>query len=174
MLSIVCLPIPCVFFVSNGTCVCMQSMSQKESVQVVRWLVDFNQFLPAYVDASGRYVQAFGDQNHSWFIFSGRSTKWRPWVTRTSPGRWEKTTFVEGGKAWEMGDVKHIVTSRPGRIWKWRESSKSMAWEIMNLKMNNDYTWIFLLCVKIVPKFTPKNLPLKADFLHIWKIQVWL
>ena len=33
------------------------------------------------------------------------------------------------------------------------------------------YTWIFLLCVKLVP-FHLKNLPIWAEILHIWKIQV--
>ena len=36
------------------------------------------------------------------------------------------------------------------------------------------HTWIFLLCViKFVPKITKKTYQ-KAEFLHIWKIQVYL
>ena len=42
---------------------------------------------------------------------------------------------------------------------------------IIVLQPKSFNTWIFLLCVKFVP-FHPRNQPIWADILHIWKIQV--
>ena len=62
--------------------------------------------------------------------FSGRSTKWRPWVTHTSPGRWKKTPDPFGGK--KPGEMRVPISSwLRATHTRWAPSSYKLEFETL-------------------------------------------